>query len=97
MTSPLSGDRGSCDRVVHPASPSSVIGLSGAPIARIPGSFATPRVERGGETHLADEIARFEPRLGQESRRASRRLGLGLIVSALVALAIIGAYLLVSR
>jgi hypothetical protein len=85
-------------RLVHPASPSSVIGVNGARIARIPSALIAPRVEGGDETRLADEIAAFEPRLARQgSRRASRRLGLGLVLTVLLALGIVGVYLLINR
>ena len=78
-------------RIQHSLMRSPVTGPDGSVLARIPGALTTPRVEGGGETRLADEIARFHPEVGhalQAQQRATLLVVMLVIGGATVALVI---------
>ncbi len=85
-------------RILYPMMPSRILGHGGATLAEIPGPLATPRVEGGGETRLADELAAFSPRLaGVHDKRREDRLLIGVVLMVLGGLGAIGLILFLNR
>lgn len=85
-------------RIQYPTMPSRILGHGGATLAEIPGPLATPRVEGGGETRLADELAAFSPRLaGVDKKRREDRLVTGVVLAVLAGLGAIGLIVLLNR
>jgi hypothetical protein len=85
-------------RILPPSVPSRIHAGDGSLLAEIPGPLSTPRVDGGGETRLADELAAFSPRLGAASSGAGRdRLLAGIFLVLLIGLGALGLYILLSR